>query len=551
MASGTAAGAPSASVPDAWAAGPLGCFLGLGAAAGDADRRVVSSGPWVARLLSAERGRLASFAAIMPSFWDELILMAAPDAAGHTWTRASLVSWHPTLGWCAVSARAYVAGAKSPSTHGTAGHPRASRRGHAGSPRPHMLPHPPPPFHPHFALTSRTHQRHDASWGAPRGPLPPAARSRLVCEKLWLRFDLSYPPAPQTAIMNTVFRRAMEQDRVYVSWDQEPVPSSPDPALRCGKPSWAVFNTGLHTRAHQQLFARLHPFSAAVVAGDLMQDGSYASPKSTKDLGPRYSGVVATWRSDGYGRIRVTGILGDAGDESKGGEGAADTASSSAPANTAGGSGADDVKLASGQHATRVEGDGAAVTAEAGLDARARVDDGAGAAAGDGKGDTPAPPAVSQTKAGSGGSGEGRAGIATSPLHDQRPPPVHTGAGTRGRPTKRVGSTTSEGDVVFVHRSQVRVVGGALPVLQPGAHVEFFVGINPVTKGKECCVHVTGPGGSPLPGALYVTPPPPSPAGQPVPPAASVSGCTGWCCPCGAARRCRVKQLCGRDTWLW
>ena len=45
------------------------------------------------RALTLENGSLDEFAAVMPSFWDELALMAAPDAAsGHSWTREMLVS---------------------------------------------------------------------------------------------------------------------------------------------------------------------------------------------------------------------------------------------------------------------------------------------------------------------------------------------------------------------------------------------------------------------------------------------------------------------------
>ena len=43
-------------------------------------------------------------------------------------------------------------------------------------------------------------------------------------------------------------------------------------------------------------------------------------------------------------------------------------------------------------------------------------------------------------------------------------------------------------------------VGGALPVLMPGHHVEFYVGLNPVASGKECCLSVTGKNGAAVPG---------------------------------------------------
>ena len=75
-------------------ASPLGCLRSPEAcAAGSCNRRVRSDGPHCMRALTLENGRLDEFAAVMPSFWDELALMAAPDAAsGHSWTREMLVS---------------------------------------------------------------------------------------------------------------------------------------------------------------------------------------------------------------------------------------------------------------------------------------------------------------------------------------------------------------------------------------------------------------------------------------------------------------------------
>ena len=75
-------------------ASPLGCLRSPEAcAAACCNRRVRSDGPHCMRALTLENGRLDEFAAVMPSFWDELALMAAPDAAsGHSWTREMLVS---------------------------------------------------------------------------------------------------------------------------------------------------------------------------------------------------------------------------------------------------------------------------------------------------------------------------------------------------------------------------------------------------------------------------------------------------------------------------
>ena len=490
----------ASAVSHAWAAGPLGCFLGLGDSAGDVDTRVVSSGPWVSRALTEQRGQLTSFAAIMPSFWDELILMAAPDAVGHVWTRASLVSRPhqadgPRQG---VTRRSHVVacGRVFPRILGRTPCPWVCRR--------RVLPPPSPP---------RLHPRPTAT-----APCPHVSRARTRCARVFSRLCLGSLPTlggdvascagaascrPQTAIMNTVFRRAMEQDRVHISWEKQPDPASPDPAQQCGTPRWAVFNTGLHTRSHQQLFARLHPFSAAVVADDLMQDGGYASPKSTKELGLRYSGVVATWRPDGYGRIRVTGTVESHGDgaETKGDGGTMATGGSSG--NSEHDTAADSGDQGQVRGESRPQGGGGGP----GGASAGRAETGAGVgpptAPQGGKRDITAQSPAGASKPHVSGGGDSGSGAAAGSLDTMRPAPVHTGrVGETSKPRqgKRLG-VPSMGDLVFVHRSQVRVVDGALPILQPGTHVEFFVGINPVTKGKECCVHVTGHGGTPLPGA--------------------------------------------------
>ena len=210
---------------------------------------------------------------------------------------------------------------------------------------------------------------------------------------------------------------------------------------------WAVFNTGLVTRSHKQLFVRLQPFSPDVVADDLQTaDGVLAANASGDALGPRYCGVVCSWRPDGYGHVRITGVV-------------AQPAKQPSTAPTDAGAGA-----------------GSADTATAGTDTpRAQAVEGVGSGAG-----------VASDNDARTGAGGGRA-TADAKQPRRRPPPVETQPNRINR-------------LVFVHRSQIRVVGGALPVLMPGHHVEFYVGLNPVASGKECCLSVTGKNGAAVPG---------------------------------------------------
>ena len=52
---------------------------------------VQSDGPGVVRVVTPAQSDLATFAAIMPSFWDELALMAAPEDGNRVWKRPLLV----------------------------------------------------------------------------------------------------------------------------------------------------------------------------------------------------------------------------------------------------------------------------------------------------------------------------------------------------------------------------------------------------------------------------------------------------------------------------
>ena len=249
--------------------------------------------------------------------------------------------------------------------------------------------------------------------------------------------------ALQTPLLSCAFRRALEQDRVFVAWGDR----ATDSGEAEPEALWAVFNTGLVTRSHKQLFVRLQPFSPDVVADDLQTaDGVLAANASGDALGPRYCGVVCSWRPDGYGHVRITGVVAQPAKQPS-------TASTDADAAA-----------------------GGADTATAGTDTpRAQAVEGVGSGAG-----------VATDNDARTGAGGGRA-TADAKQPRRRPPPVETQPNRINR-------------LVFVHRSQIRVVGGALPVLMPGHHVEFYVGLNPVASGKECCLSVTGKNGAAVPG---------------------------------------------------
>jgi len=307
--------------------------------------------------------------------------------------------------------------------------------------------------------------------------------------------------------MKLVFRRAVEQGRVLLRTE-----SGGDSAVQ--HPKLAVFNTGLLTSAHKHIYLRLTPFSAISAEprhAEPQRLGQHGASSVSGERGiGRYNGIVASWSADGYGRIRVSGLCKPKKSAAPMPDDTPDDGSAPAsrtPNSSRSGGGGLRFEESDNDSVDDTR-DGAATPTGSVTSVVGDLDD-----------EESGPPVSFVQTPASASSWSAPDILSDSP--PRRTIPIvttsvhsrtsHHAAGLGGRATGgSSGSSAGASDPsslhaeLFVHRSQVCVPDGVLPVLSKGMLVEFSVGLNPVSRGKMCCVRVTGPGGQALPGATDV-----------------------------------------------